>query len=162
MDSETSRKAAIETARSAAPSDFFDVYTARFVQPMERACSVCMRTDEWGIDIGPADDLCKRCYLRAEAAVRTGRSDDAQPKTGQPTGAVLVDGVLYESQEAYDAAQAAASDPTPEPESDEAESLASPSDAELQALTDAAVAEADPAPQPKGTKNKPAAAGKGA
>lgn len=134
--------------------DFFDNYNVRFVQPMERACSICMRRGDWGIDLGPADDLCDRCFLRAEQVVRN-RTEEvgiAPAQSSEPSTAVFLDGVVWESQEAYDAAQAVAADSEAE-----SGSLADPSDAELQALTDAAVAEAA-ASKPKGTKKKPAAA----
>lgn len=128
--------------------DFFDNYNVRFVQPMERACSICMRRGEWGIDLGPADDLCDRCFLRAEQVVRnrTEQAGIAAPaQTAEPSTAVFLDGVLWESQDAYDAAHAA-------PDAD-------PSDAELEALTAAAVAEAEAEAAPA-TENQTPPAGR--
>lgn len=137
--------------------DFFDNYNVRFVQPMERACSICMRRGEWGVDLGPADDLCDRCFLRAEQVVRH-RAEPvgiARAQSAEPSTAVFLDGVLWESQEAYDAAQAAP--PEPDVSADEAESLADPSDADLEALTAAAVAEAEAEATPATeTKTAPA------
>lgn len=123
--------------------DFFDNYNVRFVQPMERACSICMRRGEWGVDLGPADDLCDRCFLRAEQVVRnrTEQVGIAPAQSSEPSTAVFLDGVLWESQEAYEAAHA------------------SPSDAELEALTAAAVAEAEAEAAPA-TENQTPPAGR--
>lgn len=67
-------------------TNLFDAYPARPVEPMLRACSICMRRGDRGVDLGPADDLCESCFNRAAEAFGQ-KPNDAKPEG--PSSAVL-------------------------------------------------------------------------